>query len=169
MGQYYKPINLDSGQWLYSHDYGSGLKLMEHSWVGNEFVGGVMELLTEGGDWYKQRIAWVGDYHNEEGEIDYYDNVKDKNKIKPTNFLTEKEQEDSILVNHSKKQYVVMAKLPIDGNDGWKINPLPLLTAMGNGRGGGDYNVDGSNSEKVGVWAEDVLSVDTTPKLKAEL
>jgi len=158
MGQYYKPINLDSGQWLYTHDYETGMKLMEHSWIGNEFVGRVMELLTKGGDWYKQRIAWAGDYYSEEGETNHYDLVKDENKIKPTNFLTEKEQEDSILVNHDKKQYVIMSKAPID-TDGWRANPLPLLTALGNGRGGGDYN--GVNEDKVGIWAEDVLSVET--------
>jgi len=170
MGQYYKPINLDSGQWLYTHDYGSGLKLMEHSWIGNEFVGRIMELLTEGGDWYKQRIVWAGDYYNEEGETDHYDNVKDEDKIKPKNFLTEKEQEASILVNHDKKQYIIMSKSPIDTN-GWKINPLPLLTALGNGRGGGDYaNENAPDLDKVGIWAEDVLSVETEiPKDFVEL
>ena len=51
MGQYYKPINLDDKQWLYSHDFGDGLKLMEHSWIGNDFVGAV------GGSWDLNRIV----------------------------------------------------------------------------------------------------------------
>ena len=38
------------------------------------------------------------------------------------------------------------------------INPLPLLTALGNGRGGGDYS--GTDEDKVGIWARDVLSVE---------
>ncbi len=41
MGQYYKPICLDNElkeQWVYSHDYDNGLKLMEHSYVSNNFV-----------------------------------------------------------------------------------------------------------------------------------
>ncbi len=58
MGQYYKPINIDNKQWLYSHEYNhNGLKLMEHSWIGNDFVGAVMSLMVKGGDWFKKRIV----------------------------------------------------------------------------------------------------------------
>lgn len=154
-------------EWLRPLDFSNGMKLMEHSWIGNDFVGKVMELLTEGGAWHKKRIVWCGDYYNEKGEMDYYDKVSDENKLAPKNSLNEKEQEDSILVNHSKKQYVIMSKAPID-TDGWKANPLPLLTALGNGRSGGDYH--GENEDKVGIWAEDVLSVETEiPKDFVEL
>ncbi len=66
MGQYYKPINLDKQQYVYSHDYGNGLKLMEHSWVGNGFVNVVEELIAEGGDWHGDRIVWAGDYADPE-------------------------------------------------------------------------------------------------------
>ena len=43
MGQYYKPVLLEDYSdtpflSFYSHDYGNGSKLMEHSWVGNDFV-----------------------------------------------------------------------------------------------------------------------------------
>jgi hypothetical protein len=31
-----------------------------------------------------------------------------------------------------------------------------LLTAEGNGRGGGDYN--GENKEQIGIWARDIIS-----------
>lgn len=160
MGQYYNPRNLDNKEWLYSHDSGSGLKLMEHSWVGNEFVGRVMELLTKGGSWYKAPIVWAGDYYSDDGEIDYYSMCDDENKINPTNFLSEKEQEDSILVNHTKKQYVIVAKVSGD-IDGWKVNPLPLLTALGNGRGGGDYGYESPDNDLVGSWATDIISVET--------
>ena len=39
----------------------------------------------------------------------------------------------------------------MSGQRGWQIHPLPLLTAEGNGRGGGDYH--GTNMEMVGAWA----------------
>lgn len=44
MGQYYKPVILAENKktvkaWVYSHSY--GLKLMEHSWSKNDFVGAV--------------------------------------------------------------------------------------------------------------------------------
>lgn len=62
MGQYYKPVSLDRKQWLYSHSYDSGLKLMEHSWMRNDFVRAVVGLLIPGGSWHKTRIVWGGDY-----------------------------------------------------------------------------------------------------------
>jgi hypothetical protein len=62
MGQYYKPINLDKQQYVYSHDFGNGLKLMEHSYVGNNFVNVVEGLIAEGGAWHGDRIVWAGDY-----------------------------------------------------------------------------------------------------------
>jgi hypothetical protein len=37
-------------------------------------------------------------------------------------------------------------------------HPLPLLTAEGNGRGGGDYR---GESPLIGSWARDVISVET--------
>ena len=43
--------------------------------------------------------------------------------------------------------------------DGWMIHPLSLLTASGNGRGGGDYR--GHNKHLVGLWAGDVISSDS--------
>jgi len=159
MGQYYKPINLKTMEWLYAHEYShNGLKLTEHSWIGNDFVGAVMKLLTKGNSWYKKPIVWCGDYFSEKGEEDYYHKAKDKKKIFTKKIMNEKDQNKSILVNHTKKQYVLYSKQPAIDKDGWKQNPLPLLTALGNQRGGGDYY--GLNEDKIGIWARDVLSIE---------
>ena len=65
-------------------------------------------------------------------------------------------------VNHSKKQYLDMKRYTEQTNESdpifRKYHPLPLLTAEGNGRGGGDYF--GSEIEKVGIWARDVVSFE---------
>lgn len=71
MGQYYKPIVLDKESGLpiahlYSHDYGSGLKLMEHSWLGNNFVSTFISLIQPGGQFEGKPIVWAGDYGDEE-------------------------------------------------------------------------------------------------------
>ena len=158
MGQYYKPINIENGQWLYSHDYDSGLKLMEHSWVGNQFVGTVMKLMTAGQPWYKKPIVWCGDYYDDEGEDGYYGKVKNEDNVKPKKFLSKKEQLKAILVNHTTKEYVIYSK--VKNSDGWRVNPLPLLTALGNGRGGGDYYDNLPDSDKVGIWAKHILSIE---------
>lgn len=159
MGQYYKPVNLENKQWLLSHDYNTGLKLMEHSWIGNNFVQLVENLLIPNGAWYKARIVWAGDYADPEFEdlegyeITLYSLCEDKNKINPTEFKLSKQY--CYIVNHTKKQFVDKNKVP--DKDGWKIHPLPLLTCEGNGRGGGDYR---GESELIGSWARDSISIE---------
>ena len=66
IGQYYSPINIDKKQYLNSHDFGSGLKLMEHSWIGNFFVDAIVRLLIPGGAWHMNKIVWAGDYADNE-------------------------------------------------------------------------------------------------------
>lgn len=62
MGQYYYPASLDRKQHVYSWDYESGLKLMEHSWLKNPMVLAIERLLMAGNAWHKTRIVWAGDY-----------------------------------------------------------------------------------------------------------
>jgi len=164
MGQYYKAINLDNKQWLNSS--GGGLKLTEHSWVGNDFVGRIMNLMLETGEWFKKRIVWAGDYYGDEGdEIDHYKQAGSSNKIDPLIYMTAANQKRAKLINHTKKLYVRYDEMP--DKDGWVVNPLPILTALGNGRGGGDYSESQPDCDKVGIWAGDVLSISfTVPKSK---
>ena len=155
MGQYYKPISINKMQHLYSHDYGNGLKLMEHSYIGNNFVNTVESLLAPKGEWYKNRIVWAGDYANEESDSkdNLWTQVGD-NSIEPKDM---KEIESGrFIVNHTKKEFVDKELVPKD-KEGWKIHPLPLLTCEGNGRGGGDYRED---NEYIGVWARNEISVE---------
>lgn len=185
MGQYYKPLLIaDDGtkQTAYSHDYGNGLKLMEHSWVGNNFVNAVLQNL----DSNPQRLAWVGDYadsvsdedcHFGDGYIDDRDTfmklykalwsdedvgetVTSIDKSQPEYKLSN-EEADCFIVNLTKKCYIDMEKYVAenkkkDGDYFWCINPLPLLTSIGNGQGGGDYRGD---DPEVGTWAFDKIYV----------
>lgn len=165
MGQYYQPIILDEpidGQhrikaFMYSHDYGSGLKLMEHSWMKNDFVQTFEKELSRRGKFYKSRVVWAGDYADEEPEkeinlFSLCDNEQDK-KIKPRKTNT---KDYNFIVNHTKKLFVDKSKVP--SVDGWTIHPLPLLTCEGNGLGGGDFR--GDEKGIVGSWARDVISIE---------
>jgi len=186
MGQYYKPINLEKKQWIYTHRFKQGMKLMEHSYIGNHFVEAVEILLTKFGPWYKSKLVWAGDYADVEketmkkGDEDSGENlfslIDDSNgieslapyqidKIKEKNKIDLKDY--PFIVNHSKKVYVDKRKVKeFDGN--WKIHPLPLLTCEGNGRGGGDYG--GENEKLVGLWARDSISIEKkAPKEYHEL
>lgn len=174
MGQYYHPVSLDTMEHLYSHDFDNGLKLMEHSYVGNNFVSAVEMLLIEGGRWDKHQIVWAGDYAdgelpgtplygiNPESERPFtiQDHLEDSKKLR---FLIEGIPADHIyLINFDKKQYVDKTKIPVGGNWGedepFYIHPLPLLTAEGNGRGGGDFR--GADPKGlIGSWARNRLGL----------
>lgn len=156
MGQYYKPMSVDKMEFLYSHDYGNGLKLMEHSYIGNNLVNTVEALLAPDGDWHKTSIVWAGDYADD--EISSNENLYTKaahNSIEPEDM--EDVESGRYIVNHTKYEYVDKDILPEDSN-GWKVHPLPLLTCEGNGRGGGDYR---KLNYHIGVWARDVISIET--------
>jgi hypothetical protein len=202
MGQYYNPIILKDN-WeqekqpvrasLKGYDYGNGVKMMEHAYVGNHFVNAVMRMI----DLYdKDRkgviFAWVGDYADHKitdiypvdesfdagghktlgGGIDLYDaaqsfmgNSDDRNQ--EYKELQEKISSSDLyhyqyVINRTKGEYV---KVPKDVKDKWVIHPLPILTADGDSRGGGDYhgNNGRANADLVGTWAYDRISVSNDP------
>jgi len=158
MGQYYKPVMLNENREplasIYSHDYDNGLKLMEHSYIGNKFVEAFEFQLTPEGNYHKSRVMWVGDYS--EG------NMYEQAELVLTNFETvpvETMVDYPFIVNHSKKQYVDKTK--VSEIDGWAVHPLPLLTSDGNGNGGGDYFTDDINElALIGSWCGDIISVE---------
>ena len=66
MGQYYRPVFLTEKSkpisFAVSYDFGSGAKLMEHSWRLNPFVRFIEnQLLIQ-----PQRLVWAGDYADNE-------------------------------------------------------------------------------------------------------
>lgn len=157
----------------------SGLKLMEHSWLKNGFVNGVLEAI-----WYKPaRVAWVGDYADDEYDFDeYYTKVVyeavwgEKNAPELPFEDVPSIYESGFLVNHDMRQYIDMKRYSKaagfspkwDVDNTWVIHPLPLLTVIGNGRGGGDYH--GINMGMVGTWAMDLLEfTEKKPMLMEEV
>jgi hypothetical protein len=171
MGQYYIAINSDTMEWIQPHDFDNGAKLMEHSYLTNNFVEAVEFLLLDDGEdksrWAGQRIVWAGDYADpeaKEGET-LYESSQDKDKLGmlieaiPPNYY--------YLVNWDRQEFVDKTKCkPINGNwnvNEMKVHPLPLLTAEGNGRGGGDYH--GNSMELIGTWARDRISVMKEPPI----
>ena len=189
MGQYYKAIILNEDKKTIkahatSWDYQSGSKLMEHSWMLNDFVARVeIELLNN-----PQILVWAGDYADpevddkgniikgtyestsgemKEYDISLYDMCKDKDELKQGDVFTLLEKKEvkasakrRYILNHDTKQFVDKNKMPED-KDGWKIHPLPLLVADGNNRGGGDYRENQADFDKVGIWKRNTISIVT--------
>ena len=157
MGQYYYPIILDADGkiivWMQAHMYGNGLKLMEHSFIGNNFVSTFEFGLSPEGPHHKSHVVWAGDYADDEPDGEnLYNQCEEYRMIRPEEKDTTRFR---FVVNHTKKQFVDKTKVASRG--GYTIHPLPLLTCEGNGRGGGDYRGD---SPLVGSWARDVISVE---------
>lgn len=148
---------------------GEGIKLLEHSYWNNPFCCAITSLLT--GD-NKAYITWCGDYaeESETRRLGFHHKTvwgvspHQYPRIAPPYFHMD---EQVALLNHSKHQYLDLKKYKekFDKMQSetsyrlWCIHPLPLLTALGNGRGGGDYSSSMLNYNKVGIWAGDLLSV----------
>ncbi len=181
MGQYYKVVILSETvrhkelirTWLHPWSYNTGQKLMEHSYIKNPFVQFIMYLLSPMGNFQYSRIVWAGDYADEE-----------QHENKNLHHITEEDQNQKLkqwqgkcpeafdpaeyryLVNHDTKRYVDIYRGQSYDEDKdeiefSRVHPLPLLTAEGNGRGGGDYR--GKHEDAVGSWARNLISVEKEP------
>ena len=162
IGQYFKAVELTSMEAVESYDYNNGAKLMEHSYIGNQFMEAVETLLIPGGRWYKGRIVWAGDYADP--EPDYGEETTIYSLVSHLEEGTNKMQKPQIhpdletfrfIVNHTKKEYCSKRNL---GETDRLIHSLSLITAEGNGRGGGDYS--GYDLFYVGTWARDSISIE---------
>lgn len=163
MGQYYIAVILGPDgekkefirMWIESYAYHTGSKLMEHSYIGNSLVSAIEYMLSPKGPFWKSRLVWAGDYADEEPDSkkNLYHIAQEDEKDKRLFSENGVGDEYKYLINHTKKQYVVKGK---PGR--LVIHHLPLLTAEGIGRGGGDFRGDGE--EHVGAWARDVISVE---------
>ena len=134
-------------------------KLMEHSYLGNTLCKAVANVLTEG----KTRLAWIGDYAEDDevkaatnGELDMKEvwDTEHGHEFKKRDF----DYSHKFLVNHTKGVYISLDDYVAKSRSEWRICPFSLLTAIGNGRGGGDYY--GENEDRVGTWAWDEISIE---------
>lgn len=80
-------------------------------------------------------------------------------QIKPAESTADDVKHLQFVVNHTKKQFVDLAKCPKDKKSwGWQIHPLSLLTCDSFG-GGGSYH---GENPFCGKWVGDVISAETT-------
>lgn len=161
MGQYYKAtIKRQKTRHWESYNtwsFNEGAKLVEHSYVNNPYVLYVKsQLLRE-----DLRVVWAGDYADDEKGAEH--NLYELARLQSVNVgdamqqVREDIQRMKYLVNHTKKVCIEYASIEED-EEGYRLDPLPIFTAEGNGRGGGDYR--GDNIALVGTWARDLISVE---------
>lgn len=169
MGQYYKVLLMDENETRVLDRTIDGeytlAKLTEHSWWENPFVNTVCRLI------YKKptKVIWMGDYasdteqYKEKFEKDdlyslvWNDNDDEEQGLKSNQLKLN----NKYLVNHTSKEYINCKQYKKENmKEEWCLHPLPLMTAVGNGMGGGDYY--GPDKDVVGVWAGDLISVEDT-------
>lgn len=190
MGQYYTPVftdtltgkiqKLDLGT---LHDY-PGAKLMEHSYMLNDMIQTVAHIIYRN----PVRLAWIGDYAREilqerfpdeevtmqcitDDDTSMFDKMQTYNILKLYTKYNDNMKFDyhgKWFVNHTAKvainfdDYMTLSQkhLPENERNGWEISPISLLTAVGNGQGGGDYPECGANYDMVGEWAFCKVSIE---------
>lgn len=165
MGQYYSILTKNEQETLVwsmqckkfrttnNFDYYIGVKLMEHSYYGNTLTDAVSTYLYRN----PTELYWVGDYADDV-RPDIHEQVYGENTPKEYDYDFDEsfDYNSSWFVNHTKK-VAFQLLTPEKWND-WEIYPISLLTAVGNGMGGGDYF--GDNMEIVGTWAGDIVSIE---------
>lgn len=183
MGQYYKIVNFDKREFLYSWDYDCGSKLMEFSYIGddlssNGFVGALINLLQT--DWKGDRVLVVGDYSN----VDYAnEDLPEKadfisslygefglDEDKSFYFCDEElgfkkisgvesKKATRYLVNNKTKEYVDLKNLPIEWSyedeSGTSYTSIfPLMLLIAFGNGLGGGDYMGEEFSDVGLWCD---------------
>lgn len=139
---------------------------MEHAWVGNGFVNATVERLREltrpdeTGTWATATLAWVGDYSrpgDEETPVTY-EHIAGYAAAwcdavgcgVPWRSPYEGETRGLTAVSWEDREMVRLRAKAREGER--QVHPLPLLTAVGNGMGSGDYRGK-AGRDLVGRWA----------------
>lgn len=188
MGQYYIVVNVDKKMYIEPMDLGNGVKLMEFSYGKTATVLALMNLLAN--EWYGDRVYVVGDYaESDNPEEPCYKAIKSLEEelrlqngengtlyhyalANFTNVSALVDYEDHglrYIYNHGTKQFIDTAKCPIEwtwyseeDNKAYvtKVAPMPLLLAIGNDRGGGDFHEGNNGYEYVGSWCDTVRDIE---------
>lgn len=173
MGQYYK-IAVNAGDGNVRYFIPTFRKLTRHSVFGGDVTERIGQMI-HGKHSY---VAWIGDYATDEELTAITHGAISKKKHDRAigcswpKAKADFKMEEKYLVNHTKKMFIDMLAYrgTMDAIPAEEVySPLPMLTAIGNGRGGGDYCAEGEahlpSENLVGTWAWDEISVeDTQPK-----
>lgn len=173
MGQYYRPCLEQEGVLtVFNRDVDGEYtmaKLTEHSWWQNTCMNAISEKIYQ----KPSRLIWCGDYA-EDDELLNENSSADQNSYPTTSFIwdgdgegltsTEFTIDNLYLCNHDTKEYIDLNEYKqksIDKDD-WCLHPLSLLTAVGNGKGGGDYHECHPNFDEIGIWRWCLISLEET-------
>jgi hypothetical protein len=150
MGAYYKAV-IDNSYSVNPHNHDNGYKLMEHSYLDNNYCMSVEQKMTSA----SRTLVWLCDYHEKDEVYQFkWEDFKDRD-INDDNVA-----HDRFFVNHSKELYIdtaMLRKLSEEIDNNWVIHPLPILcNSEKQSAGGGDYRKDDSRRA---IWCNDEIQV----------
>jgi len=161
MGAYYEATigEGENARRFCTHKTGNGLKLMEHSYISNDYCMVIMSMLLN----KPQPLVWLCDYHEADDLTSLtWDNVKEFEGYDQTNHF---EKSNCYVFNHTKKLFINLGQLHNKGkaeNDGWAIHPIPILcNSDERSRGGGDYHPEDSRRA---TWCGDLIETSKSPR-----
>lgn len=192
MGQYYRIINVDKEEVLYSFDFGNGQKLMEWSYCENPMCLAMLNLMAD--EWKGDRVYVVGDYADDSEDECWVDAYKaiGRDIYSASDKFTHRVPEDHsicefrngfdntidvstedkgyrYIINRATGEYIDLAHCPL----AWVwINPktdeafvnriFPLSLLLAMGNGRGGGDFRGEDSSLCGVWCDDVQSIEVS-------
>jgi hypothetical protein len=152
MGAYYEATIEENGNLkrFNTHSINSGLKLMEHSYIGNYYVNAVLNLLDE-----PKRLSWVCDYTDDSDDWSW-------DESEEIDFVDPDIDETKFILNMDKKEYIDIEKLKSlyqdKGVTSHMIHPVPILCNIEvESMGGGDF--DGPDDGRRGMWSKDRIYI----------
>ena len=136
-----------------THDIdGNGLKLMEHSYIGNSYVAHILSLIEDN----PTNVIWLCDYSEDETY-----NWETVNEVE-TNKMEIKSRfrgESGFIINHTTNEYISLKAYQTEfrkHSKEWATSPLPFLTNSEEGAmGGGDLRTDEPTR---GLWKNHLIS-----------
>ena len=143
-----------------THAIGNGLKLMEHSYLDNDYCKHIISLLHNN----PSKLIWLCDYHEPDDITKHtWETTQENDSYKA---LDDFEDNDYWIINHTKKLYIDIKKLYeiyfTNSADSWYIHPIPLLcNSDTQALGGGDY---GPEDSRRATWCEDIISTEFPQK-----
>ena len=169
----YSSYPVDRAQTFFAHDYTyewerpdgtkyrsiNGYKLMETSYKGNQLVNDVIKEVIRHSGSPELMVAWVGEYYHgweDEDQSKLIEIVNGPWEINLRHTPDEQATFEPVVICCDELKQCIRCT-PEPGKEGHEIAALPLLCAIGNGAGGGDYS--GSNMELVGTWAFKPITV----------
>ena len=174
MGQYYHAVVMTKDTYgiapntVKVFSFPGSLKLTEHSWNDNSDVAEVMNEVADASvrPGHEVRVAWVGDYSGHwyepgDGKADIHEEAYalawgEYAAVKPTRG--HRAYGRMYAVNDDLREAVEIWGVDHSGDlerlhGQWWMCAWPILNAVGNGEGGGDYH--GPNESLTGTWAYD--------------